>query len=205
MSAHKTTDRRKVLIGLSGGIIGAIQLPESWTKPVVDAVILPSHAATTDDSGTLPSENTATAEPVVITDFSGDFTFPGGDVSNTLIDNALSVLIPDAHAGRPVYDSGQMCIVVTPPTGSGASYTANVLIVRDNGYSNLYSGEGTVNGGATTLDYVSGCDPHHPQLSLNVTSVSNGGAVYTLDAGNGNVTEDTLPPGSVCPDTPICD
>ena len=40
--------RRNLLRALSvGGVVGATQLPASWSKPVVDAVVLPAHAQTT--------------------------------------------------------------------------------------------------------------------------------------------------------------
>jgi hypothetical protein len=40
--------RRNLLRALSvGGVVGATQLPTSWSKPVVDAVVLPAHAQTT--------------------------------------------------------------------------------------------------------------------------------------------------------------
>ncbi len=36
------------MIGLGSGIAGASQLPQSWTKPIVDSVVLPVHATTSD-------------------------------------------------------------------------------------------------------------------------------------------------------------
>ena len=66
-----TVRRRKLLKTLaagSGAVIAGRSLPESWTKPVIDTVMLPAHAATTDDTGSittqsLTSEVTPTTTP----------------------------------------------------------------------------------------------------------------------------------------------
>ncbi len=50
----RTNSRRRLLKQLavgSGTVVVGKSLPENWTKPVVKAVILPTHAVTTDDSG----------------------------------------------------------------------------------------------------------------------------------------------------------
>jgi len=53
-----TSTRRKalkVMAAGSGAIIAGKSMPESWSKPVIDTVLLPTHAATTDDTGSLPA------------------------------------------------------------------------------------------------------------------------------------------------------
>ena len=52
--------RRRALLGaISGaGVVGATKLPGQWTRPVVDHVLLPAHAATTDDTGAAGGGNT---------------------------------------------------------------------------------------------------------------------------------------------------
>ncbi len=52
----QTTDsklKRRALLGAisTAGVVGAAKLPGQWTRPVVDHVLLPAHAATTDDTG----------------------------------------------------------------------------------------------------------------------------------------------------------
>ncbi len=51
MSDKKSNEsRRKLLKSIaagSGAVVAGKSLPESWSKPVVDAVLLPAHAATT--------------------------------------------------------------------------------------------------------------------------------------------------------------
>lgn len=50
------TKRRKTILGIVGTAGGASLLPEKWVKPVIDSVILPSHAQT--------SSTTTTSAPV---------------------------------------------------------------------------------------------------------------------------------------------
>jgi len=45
---QKSRARRKLLLGATAVAGGAAALPTSWTKPVVDTVLLPAHAETTD-------------------------------------------------------------------------------------------------------------------------------------------------------------
>ncbi len=60
--------RRKVLRNtlIGGAVISAGAIPEKWRKPALEAVILPAHAATTDDTGS-GSGGITTAAPVTST------------------------------------------------------------------------------------------------------------------------------------------
>lgn len=51
--AAKKEARRKVLRNtlIGGAVISTGAMPEKWRKPALEAVILPAHAATTDDTG----------------------------------------------------------------------------------------------------------------------------------------------------------
>ena len=47
---NEVTDRRALLKGLVAGsavVTGSKALPENWTKPISDAIVLPGHAQTT--------------------------------------------------------------------------------------------------------------------------------------------------------------
>ena len=60
---NKKDSRRKLLKSFaagSGAVVAGKSLPESWSKPVIDAVVLPSHASTTDDTGSGGPEATTT-------------------------------------------------------------------------------------------------------------------------------------------------
>ncbi len=53
-STHSKAKRRALLGAIStAGVVGAAKLPGQWTRPVVDHVLLPAHAATTDDTGAI--------------------------------------------------------------------------------------------------------------------------------------------------------
>ena len=58
---NKSSRRRiiKTAVASTAAISAASQLNGGkWSKPVLDSVVLPGHAATTDDSGNLPGEGT---------------------------------------------------------------------------------------------------------------------------------------------------
>ena len=54
MTNKKSNDsRRKLLKSLaagSGAVVAGKNLPESWSKPVIDTVMIPAHAETTNDN-----------------------------------------------------------------------------------------------------------------------------------------------------------
>ena len=55
---NKKDSRRKLLKSIaagSGAVVAGKSLPESWSKPFVDSVVLPAHATTTDATETVPS------------------------------------------------------------------------------------------------------------------------------------------------------
>lgn len=57
-------DRRAVLkTALAGGSLGALLLPGSWIKPVLDTVIVPAHAATSTAVTTTTVAPTTTIAP----------------------------------------------------------------------------------------------------------------------------------------------
>jgi anaerobic selenocysteine-containing dehydrogenase len=50
---NKTDSRRKLLKSIAAGtgaVVAGKSLPESWSRPVVDSVMLPAHAATSIQS-----------------------------------------------------------------------------------------------------------------------------------------------------------
>ena len=110
----KTDSRRKVLKSIAVGAIAVVagqSLPEAWSKPVVDAVLLPAHAETTDDSGssgggvTTTTTTTTTAAPVPDTYFGLKVpiiqlvTENGAAAQGKeMLASAVDALIPQAHA-----------------------------------------------------------------------------------------------------------
>lgn len=59
-------DRRRAIAVTIGGVVMTISLPSRWLKPLVDAVIVPAHAAasapatTTGPTSTLPPATSTT-------------------------------------------------------------------------------------------------------------------------------------------------
>ena len=67
MNKKNTSTRRKALKSIvigSGVVVAGKSMPESWSKPVIDAVLLPAHAQTTtaEDAGSLGTDTPV--EPV---------------------------------------------------------------------------------------------------------------------------------------------
>ena len=59
--AHKP-DRRQVLkVVIVGGVATTLMLPGSWTKPIVEAIVVPAHAAA---SAPPTTTSTTTIQPV---------------------------------------------------------------------------------------------------------------------------------------------
>ncbi len=182
------TARRRALLGLAGGVVGATQLPATWTKPVVDSVLLPAHAQTT----VVPTTT------VFMQNFRGQFSV---DINFGSIDQPqeglyatiLDTVIPKAHAGFRM-SPADMCIEV-----NGTSFTATLLVNNDI----LFTASGTVGGGPVTLTDVDGCTSVPTELTVN--SASSAGADYTLSGFYS--TSGMLPAGSGCPTDPIvgCD
>ena len=50
---------RKILIG-GGAITGAKFLPDEWTKPIVNAIVVPAHAQSTGPTTAPPTTTTST-------------------------------------------------------------------------------------------------------------------------------------------------
>jgi len=109
---HKQTTRRKALknIALGGGVLGASQIgAEKWVKPVVDSIVLPAHAATTDSTGA----SSGGVTPAPLLRFSLSLTEVKPSEANTSIqagksryiaDQAMEqlqdLLVPSAQAGE---------------------------------------------------------------------------------------------------------
>ncbi len=67
MTDKKSNDsRRKLLKSIaagSGAVVAGKSLPESWSKPIIDTVMLPAHAELTDDSASAALTNKSFYRP----------------------------------------------------------------------------------------------------------------------------------------------
>jgi hypothetical protein len=90
----------KAMASLGGAAAVGKSLPERWTKPVVDAVLLPAHAATSIANGTY-----------------------SGSASNTFGRNDwLDYLVPKAYANGYIIDAVSICIDVADLVGAVTVY-----------------------------------------------------------------------------------
>lgn len=114
------TSRRKLLKSLaagSGAIVAGKSLPESWSRPVVDSVMLPAHAETSPSSGP----------------FAGGVTQNGGMLeTGSLLAKVTDSLITDANAGiRPACNFDATFYVCVEPSADLQS--AKVTAYEDYG------------------------------------------------------------------------
>lgn len=88
-SKESSESRRKLLKSIatsSGAVVAGKSLPESWTRPVVDSVILPAHAQT---SPPVPSTGP----------FAGNASVPVTSLeSDSIFAQAADILVPQAQA-----------------------------------------------------------------------------------------------------------
>lgn len=62
-SQDQRYDRRQVLKSVViGGVVTVVSLPRRWTKPIVNAVIVPAHAAASAPATTTTTTTTTTTE-----------------------------------------------------------------------------------------------------------------------------------------------
>lgn len=153
--------RRKLLKHIaagSGAIVAGKNLPESWTRPVVESVILPAHAGTSrcTDSGTV--------------------TVTFSAVTNTLsaATNTLNIDLGFTDEDG-TYDtsSGAISINFGVPGGcSGDSSTSGTVLTPEATPSGLVSGN-------TSFSYTcNGSEPCEGTITFSATS-SQGNGVYT--------------------------
>jgi hypothetical protein len=121
----------KALAGAGGIFAAGKTLPENWTQPVVDSVMLPAHAQAT-------GVNRNYAGPVSAAAASGPGPAPSFKV--------LEVLIPAAHAGGGnAVATGTICVQV-----NGSAYEVQVGLNASNDCG-IFSGNGKVAGGYIDL------------------------------------------------------
>ena len=209
MKAKRVNYRRKVLIGLTGGIAGASQLPSKWTKPVINSVILPAHAQTsattaapttaspttggpTTGAPTTAAPTTTTMAPLP-TNFRGSVSLAINFASNER-ESIFSALIPKAYAGIS-NPTGDLCIT----SNDGTSFETKLLYDFDG--THFHDGSGSVGGGSTGFPQIAGtAGCFILDANIAVSSISESGADFSI---GGEVSAmGTLPVGSGCPSNP---
>ena len=86
--SENPTRRKLIKSAVAGGVVvtAAELMPTNWTKPVIQSVVLPAHAATTMLTYTVTVTNNTTAQaltPAVVVVHGGDYAPPGvGDMAS---------------------------------------------------------------------------------------------------------------------------
>ena len=186
MKDKKINNRRKVLLGLTGGIAGASQLPTKWTKPIVDSVVLPVHAQMSPTTAAPTTTTTTTTMAPLPTNFRGNVAT---GVTDTGFDKIISAFISEAHAGG-FPGMGDCC--VSSPDSMGFDLK---LLVGSNGFFGFYEVSGTVGGGSQMVTDSNGCFP--VSLSIGVSAITATGAQVDINGAMSNV-----PDGMGCPTNP---
>jgi hypothetical protein len=122
--------RRKLLktIAAGGGVVVAGKsLPDSWTRPVVDSVMLPAHAQTSPGSGTGGGTGGGgTGSCLVTGDYcagQGTGAGAGSMVIRVSADGTIAVFIGNQVPGTDSIDpttGGSFAVVINSGAGSGS-------------------------------------------------------------------------------------
>lgn len=202
----KTESRRKVLKQslLGGAAIGVGVTAQKWHKPIVDAVVLPAHAQTSDPTegggGSTtadPGAATTTAAPVNLS-----FRTPAvvSSESNSLIEQVGALLISSATAGKGQSNFfADIGIEVTGNEVDGLTFIAKVLL-DDFDFNQIFmTASGDVGGAPANWVDENGCIKGSAG-TIAVSAANEMGAQYDIDVSNLLFSESgTLPIGSGFP------
>ncbi|MDZ7842378.1 MAG: hypothetical protein U5R46_16385 [Gammaproteobacteria bacterium] len=161
MSDKNHKNRRRLLktIAGAGGIYTAGKmLPETWTRPVVDAVSLPAHAQTSGVFfGVVGIEEITNAPPA------------GGGI--------LDLIVPAAHAEDRPPREAHICVV---PQGDEARFDVVIMnyFFRLFGTGVQFGGMVPIGGGKRVLDFIEGPEnctlEKSPKVEARLDSLAQG-------------------------------
>ncbi len=149
----RRTALRRLLTG--GALAGAAAaLPATWTRPVVQSVLLPAHAQL---SGETDGDFFLSFVP-----FRDIAQSSSGGVKTAARSGWLESLIPSAHAGIVISDDCVICNICARFRGGQVTVTANLTPPVENTVAVCYEGTGGI-GDTVSLSVVSDealeCDP----------------------------------------------
>jgi len=194
---------------LVGGIVGSsTALPSKWTRPIIDNVILPSHAQTTSpDAANLGADQQPDPAPVP----TPTVNYFYDDTNTDLVDSALATprniaervletVISTASATRAV-TRYYICMAIT-----GSTYTAKIVAYRYGYVYDEYDGiTGTVGIQGThslTDQYCNGSGG--PDISLIVSNVSAASCQCDISSQFEDDTSIVAPAGNCATMNPLC-
>ena len=118
--SENPTRRKLIKSAVAGGVVvtAAELMPTNWTKPVIQSVVLPAHAATTMLTYTVTVTNNTMAQaltPAVVVVHGGDYAPPGvGDMASAGLKTLAEIGMPTGYiaestaAGGMAYVAGDM-------------------------------------------------------------------------------------------------
>jgi len=174
---QKDNMRRRALKStlLVGGIVGSsTALPAKWTRPIIDNVILPSHAQTTTPAAAnLGTEEKPEPTPTInyfYDNTNTDLVSSPPGARRNIAERVLETMIPSASAIQAAVTRYYICMAIT-----GNTYTAKILAFRYGYLYDEYDGiTGTVDVQSThsmTTQYCNGSGGS-PDINLIVSNVS---------------------------------
>jgi hypothetical protein len=126
-------ERRRALKALTAGgaLAGVSSLPQRWSKPVIDSIVLPAHAETTDGSGSLPGEEpTTTPDPCSVNcNLYVDMNWNHSYEMSVYRDVMLEVLTPGGTRISPKGAQRGRCLELKGHDGavySGSGHISNI-------------------------------------------------------------------------------
>ena len=125
------TRRKLIKSAVAGGAVvtAAELMPTNWTKPVIQSVVLPAHAATTMLTYTVTVTNNTTElalTPAVVVVHGGNYAPPG---AGGMASAGLEVLAESGHPGEYITEStaaGGMASHTEGPFGPGEMRTVDI-------------------------------------------------------------------------------
>ena len=179
MDKKSNENRRKLLKSIaagSGAVIAGKSLPEKWSRPIVDSVVIPAHALTSPVvyAANLSLLMQAASETMMAADKSG----------------LLDSLVPNANAGGTtiILPTDYLCISVL-----GGVFDGRFSRSYSPGEINEYANSGGTLGNGLPLPFIAGCD-NAITPTLTVSNPTPTGVDFILDFGKSQITG-TLPPG----------
>ena len=151
--SNKPINRRKLLQSIaagSGAVVAGKSIPETWSKPVIDSIVLPAHATTTDVTGSGAPAPTTTEGPLTYFGLDLDFLAynQNGLDGHSLLATISEALVPEARADST--GIGGMSVVV-----SGTSANVRFLNARSDAIHAVVAPlDGSKSGGPT---FETGC------------------------------------------------
>jgi hypothetical protein len=159
MSDEKSNEsRRKLLKSIaagSGAIVAGNNLPESWSRPVVDGVMLPVHAQTSPFQGSYHFQNIRQASL--------------STESDSMFASLVEATVPEANAQAAPPFIDDYCVDVF----NDGSWRAAIRVTQDGNLVAIWwtATDGTVGGPAVTMNERL-CGIEHPPITFQVTSGS---------------------------------